>query len=248
MRRFAQFGLALMLVGAFSIVSVVSASAESTPLPQISTALPGETYPIIGEGAVKAENEDDFFSTASFQIPDEETRVKLEVTMLGSSGVGEVELRGVREGSGGERCNTSGDASGVVLVKGEFHLVYTSISPASTLEVGTLLTFNTFKVLCGALISTIEGPLLGRVIPEAGGSADGGDSTSLKLAFHCSNTLTGTQELSSYYNSEGTLITKQLMKANISGLGLENGCKELAPEATGSITSSSLARMFTILY
>jgi hypothetical protein len=242
MRLLKPLGLALV-VSLLGLVTATTASAFT--LPDIATALTGETYPIIGEGSVKVaegSESEDYFETETSKIPDRETRVKLEVSELGSGGVGEVELLGIHEsGKPTETCNTEGDAAGVVLVKGEFHLVVTSLSP---LEIGTLLTFKKFTVNCkGGLKVKVEGPLIGRVKVPLGGGA--GDVASVLLAFHCSGP--GIQELSSYYNDEEKLVTGELLKANF-GAGAENGCKELTREVGGNITSSSLAKMFTILY
>ena len=46
MRRLKVFCLALLSVFAVGVMTAAAASAESTPLPDIYTALPGETYPI----------------------------------------------------------------------------------------------------------------------------------------------------------------------------------------------------------
>ena len=46
MRRLKVLCLALLSVFAVGVMTAAAASAESTPLPLIHTALPGETYPI----------------------------------------------------------------------------------------------------------------------------------------------------------------------------------------------------------
>ena len=247
MKRLAILAFALMAsVG--GAVAPAAASAESTPLPLIRTALSGEQYPLVVQGEARQTAEGDIeLSDSSAALPAEAVSILLFIAESSALGSALIDFAGVHEGT--EKCNTAGDASGVVLVpSGEFHLVYTSLSPSSTLETAALILFPKFIINCGLLESTLESPLMARISPVSGNSANGGDSTGIELTAHCSNVANGIQAISSYYNDSSLELTKQLLKANMAGTGNENACEEIKPTILLTIAEGcSAAEMFTVL-
>ena len=218
--------------------------AESTPLPDITTALAGERYPIVIEGEAKQTVEGDItLASSTAQVPAESVRMAATFTELTALGAATVEFKGVHEkGSEGAKCNTAGDAAGVVLVPdAQFDVVYTGLSPSSVLETAGLVLFSKLLFTCGAIETTVEPALVVR----ARRVTEGGDSTGLEVEAHCSNIANGIQELSAYFNGKLELREKQLLKANIAGTGNANACEEIKPTLLLNVTAGSTAKMFT---
>jgi len=204
---------------ATAALAISAGSAMALELPDIHITL-GEAFPLIAEGSSKGAS---FFETElGTKVTDEEVRVKLEVTALGSGGTGTVDLIGVKLGTA--PCSTEGDKEGTVLISGEFHLVYIKKEP---LEIGVLLSYTPFAAVCGKIKVKMSGSLLGHVNAKLNQ-----EITELGVSFHCKAKAKGKQELSSYFNDAGEEVAKQLLLANF-GLGNENGCKEIAEEVKG---------------
>ena len=250
MLRLKVFGVALVALFVVGVMTAGAAFAESTPLPQIHTALEKENYPLnlLGQKTAESEGQIALENTTS-ELPAGTISVLLALSELGSLGTALVLFTEVHEEAavGGTKCNTTGDAPGVVLVpETQWHLVYTSLSPSSVLETAGLILVPKFTITCGALLTTTEGSNLGKFIETPGNSANGGDSTQIESVTRCSKPA-GTQEVSSYFNDNLEELTKQLLKANISGLGNENSCEEVAGTLLLEVEPGSNASMFTVL-
>jgi hypothetical protein len=212
MRKFKLSGVMLAAVCVLSAFCTASA-ASAFELPDVH-ALSGESGKVITiSGTSKTPS---FFeSEIGEKVTDEEFKYKLELTSLSASGVGTVDLSGVKWKT--SSCTSEGDPTGTVLIKGEFHIVVTNKKP---LELGALLTFTSFFVTCGPLKLKIAGALIGHLTTELNK-----DIGSLGLLFKCSSK--ARQAVSSYFNDEEKLVEKQLLLSNF-GLGFESGCKEAA--------------------
>ena len=253
MRRLKVFGVALMALFAVGVMTATAASAESTPLPLIHTALKGEVYPINLVALVEQEKENDIaLANANSKLPAKDVHILLEAKELTALGQASIDFLGVHEEHAEAKlCNTLGDSEGVVLVPdAEWHLVYTALSPKEILETAALTLFSKFIIFCGAAETTVEGPSLGRVLdkPESGME---NDSTDMEIHQHCSNLETGIQEISSYFNDKLELLEKQLLIANISGTGKANACEEIKKtlllEIEKGTAGGNSALMFTVL-
>jgi hypothetical protein len=245
--RILRWALIAALTAAAAAATATAANAESTPLPDIHTALPTDTYPIKLEGKAKQTVEGDLaFVNAVTKLPFESLSVLYEVKALTSLGQFSMTLTNVHENKKPEaKCNTAGDVTGIVLFTGEFDLVYTSLSPAKALELAALHLFpNPLVILCneGTLTTEVEPPFLGRVSPNP---AANGDDTNFDLAIHC--TSPGVQEISSYFNDNLTELTGVLLKINISGTGSLNACLEVKPTILMTLPTGSTTH-FSILY
>jgi hypothetical protein len=211
--------------------------------PQIQTVLAGEAYPIILDGTSVAKGENSISLESSVaQLPARKLSVLLSVAESSSLGTLNATFSGVHEeGDEAIKCNGVGDseAEGIVLVPGGFQLAETNLT---TLELALIATFGSpLVILCdkGALEIAVTAPALSRVVPAEG------DSTSIQLASRC--TKSGEQELSSYYNEEDTLLTKQLLSVGFGGKKA-SGCEEVEETVLLALAAESKAGMFTVLY
>jgi hypothetical protein len=100
------------------------------------------------------------------------------------------------------KCNTAGDATGVVLMSGEFHVVPIALSP---LQLGVLFLVSSFTVLCESGVEVVvAGNFLGTL------SKIGSEATELTEPFSAIEGTRGKQTISEYYNDGGTKIPARL--------------------------------------
>jgi hypothetical protein len=245
MRRFRLFGLALVSMVVVGVVMVSAAFAESTPLPLIHTALPGETYPIdIGGKVVSNEIQ---IQNTSGELPATLVSILIEAKELTALGPAKITFTGVNEPKNKEKCETEGAGEGTVIVPdAEWHMVYTALSPGHELETAGLILFSHFVIHCGPLETVVTAPSLSRFSEVPGNSANGGDSTEIETATHCS-AKKGFAEISSYFNDKLEELTKQLLTASISGGAEEFSCELIPGTLLLTIEPASLATMFTVL-
>jgi hypothetical protein len=244
MRRTKTLNLALCTMLALCAIPATAAALE---LPDIHTALTGETYPIVlsGEARLKEEGNEKEISlqTEASKLPAKTVAVLLVASELTSLGSATIDFTGSHEaGNPTAACSTEGDAAGVVLIPAaEYHVVPISLSP---LDIGLLILFPKYTVTCtGGLKIKDEAPLLGLVMfptPNAAGDIEG-----ITALTHCS--AAGIAEVSSFLNDKEEKLTGQLLKVNF-GAGAVNGCEEILPPLELKIEKPpSLATMFTIL-
>jgi hypothetical protein len=248
MGRFKVFCLALMSVFVVGVMTASAASAESTPLPDLHTALSGELYPLDLQGEVKTAGKTIELSNVSGDLAANFVSILLHLQELSSLGTALVLFKAVEEPVSGESCKTAGQEAGVVAVPEPiWHIVYTSLSPTHTLETGTLILFPKFEITCGALITTTIAPNMGRLSEIPGNSGNEGDSTMIETATHCSNAANGIQEISSYFEDSLAETTLQLLKASISGTASSNSCEEIPGTPLLTVESTGRATMFSVL-
>ena len=123
-----------------------------------------------------------------------------------------------------QRCNTPGDAAGIVLVEGIVHVVYYSLFP---LLLGPLFLPVAFVIECGALKIKGRGSMLG--------SLSLGESESEQLttiSYEQTGNGSGKPTLSTYYNASG-----EALKAKFE-LNFGSGYKEAAEEHEEAITDT----------
>jgi hypothetical protein len=251
MRRLKVFCLALLSVLTVGVMTASVASAESTPLPLIHTALPGETYPIDlgGKTAIAGQA---LKNSGGGVLEGTETSVLLSALELTALGLAVVVFLNVKESVAPKSlCVNKGgveESGEVTLPNAEYHLVYTALSPSENLELAALVLFTKFVVLCGKSPNTVEipvtGPSMVRVNPTAGTE---GDATDLELASHCQTGTAGAQELPYYYNDALERVATTLL-ISVSGLTATPGCEEIPGTILLTPETGSLATMFTVLW
>jgi hypothetical protein len=244
MKRFRLLGLAFGVVFVVGVMSAASAAAFT--LPDIHTALPNETYPIVLSGEVKATAESEIkLENEVSNLPATLVSILLVAAELTSLGTIQIDFTGVHESKKPlETCNTEGDGVGVALVPfAEYHAVDLGLEP--NLKLGFLILFPTFTVTCkGGLKVKTEAPNLGAIdlVEEA-------DIESVTALTHCKAGSPGIAANSSFVNEAGEQGKETaLLKANF-GTGNTNACEEILKPLPLTIESSfSLAKMFTILF
>jgi hypothetical protein len=248
MRMTKKLCLAVTLTLAVSVVTATAASAESTPLPDIHTALPGESYPLALSGSAatgKGEVEDAGGTLLQYR----EASVSLSLKELTSLGEVGIVFLGMKEVVLETKCRSplpaSEEQGEVVFPNAEWHLVYTALSPTERLELGVLISFTKFAITCNAGLFelTFTGPWLVRLnvpTPEAG---KGGDSTDIELASKCAG---DTPELPYYYNDALERIATTLL-LDEEGMGNKPGCWAL-PTVLLTPKLGSLSTMFSVLF
>ncbi len=131
-------------------------------------------------------------------------------------------------GQGGIECHTTGDAKGVMLVPGEFHLVRTALMPV---KAAMLLLLSKISSTCLGEFGTHEGK--GLVVPIT-------PINKFTAAYELSAKMvkTGVQEVTSYYNEAGTLVGNAFLELS-SGIqfGIEVSPIKLTMETSVEIVA-----------
>jgi hypothetical protein len=229
MRRLKTLGLAVLAVFALAAVAASSASA----LPTI-TALPGETgFNIKATTSAKGINIAELSTV--FSAPITSAEVSLAASFASGASEGTYTATFTNAEFEGQKCNTLGDADGVILVPGTVDLV---TGWPGKVPAGAFLVGGTLLIACGplakpVLVMQITGGALGHLIVT-----NGSEITSFKGAFKCVHVNNGWQELKELTNELGGLI-RAILTANL-GLGNESACEEVKEEVT-----LSLGRMAT---
>lgn len=184
-------------------LAVGAASAFATVnLPDISVTLAGGTYPIhlLGKTSAKTRVAD----AAGAVLEGAGATLLLLAKELSALGTFTSDFTSVEEPKTKDKCHTTGDAEGVMLSSGEYHLVPLEVSGA--LPLGILYLISEFETTCtggidvlfrGNMLSSLEG--IGSESTELCGA-----STTLE------GSETGKPDLSTYFNDGGTKITTKL--------------------------------------
>jgi hypothetical protein len=131
---------------------------------------------------------------------------------------------------GSIKCNSTGDASGVILADGEFRLVPTSLSP---LNVGALLLLSEIEAECpGGDDILIQGNLL------TGVTNIGSEGTELTNLGGVLLGEKGKQQLSEYYNDGGTKVKTKLEAE--AGAGFVAASEQIEKELTLQVLGSKM--------
>jgi hypothetical protein len=142
-----------------------------------------------------------------------------ELTSLGTF---EALFTKVKDPNNGSECNTAGDALGELLLRGTFHIVYTSLSP---LTLGILYLVAPVALTCGTLTIELKGSLLS---PLNGAGTEDTELISVLSALRGNGK--GKPSLTTYYNDEGA-AKKAKLEAEL-GAGFVETALEVAAEVT----------------
>jgi hypothetical protein len=179
-------------------LAITSTTLAAVNLPDISVTLTGGTYPLHLQGTLPKISWR--LGTASGVVW-EGTGVTLLLLTTDLSALGKFtfDFTNMEEPKTGAKCNTAGDASGVVLESGEFHLVPLEVS--ASLPIGILFLVSEFEIKCaGSYEPIFRGDLL------SGLEGIGTETTELtSLATTLEGEL-GKQNVNSYFNDGGTKI------------------------------------------
>jgi hypothetical protein len=214
MRRTKRLAIIFVALAAWAILTATAASG----LPSIEAAPVGS---FVAEGSVKGTTTIE--TELGEKLTAEEAKVRLAITGTPSSlGQATIELAHVTEPKSKTECQTEGAPAGTVVVPGEFHVVWTSLSP---LEVAALLLFTEVVAKCNSekLKVKVRAPVLMHLnVPFKESVLSAG------LSAKC--TSKGKQSVKEYFNDEGK-STKGVLTANF-GLGFETACLSMEKELT----------------
>jgi hypothetical protein len=219
--------LGVALAAAFAFAAMTASSVLA--LPDVSLTLSGSTFPLhlnVTVLTVKTALQNE----TSNALTGEGLLLLLLLTGLSSLGSFETTFLKVTEPSTGNPCNTEGAASGVVSLKGTFHVVYTQLTP---LTLGELFLPEEVKITCGSEKIKVKGSSLSSINAVTVGS-EGTELT--KLGGILSGNGVGTPGLSHYYLDSGALATAELLSNFGSGFvkSSENVAEEVVLTALGS--------------
>jgi hypothetical protein len=229
MKHLKLLGLAFVALCAFA-VAATAASAET--LPDVSIAL-GGSYPIHMQFKDNGKTVSFLENTSGEKI---ESKAGLELLLLITelSSLGTYLVSFLESKSSGKNCNTEGDSTGVILVKGEFHVVL--LAGKTTLGLLFLQPKETIK--CEGLNVKVEGSALGSL------QSTGTESTELTQVGGILKGVSGNKgkpELTKYINDSGTESTA-LLQSNF-GTGLLESAENVQEETTATTLEG---KMFVI--
>ncbi len=208
----------------------IASTASAFTLPDISIAL-GATYPIHVEGSLPKSLTT--LAGASGTVVSGEG-VSLLALINGLSALGPFSVTFLKIVKGATSCNSEGDAAGVVLVKGEFHIV---LGPGGTKKsLYVLFLVSTFVVHCGALEIEIRGSTMGTFAPPGESETEEITAGGGKLEGSL-----GKPKVSEYFNDGGTIV-KAKLEAEAGA-----GFIEASQNAEGEVAVTTLeGKMFTL--
>jgi hypothetical protein len=198
MRRFKLFSVAVAAVFALAGMATSSALASGPTLLFKS----GEG-PTILLKASSATNATELQSEATtLKGTGDSTGITLLQTASGITGTYSSDFKEVEQGT--QKCNTSGDATGVVLTGANtLSGVYWSTA-SGALQAGLVFNVAKFTITCGEASIVIQGSVLGSINKTTTGFVK-----TIKGGLHCSSTK-GQPEKSAYTNSKGEALNTKL--------------------------------------
>jgi hypothetical protein len=190
-----------VLLGALLALGIMATSAlAALSLPDISVTLTGGVYPVHAQGSSKATAKTALETSGGGVLTGEGVTLLLLTTELSALGTFTSDFTKVVQEA--KPCHTLGDAEGVVLLGGEFHLVPISLSP---LNIGILFLVTEFEIECPTGVNVlVRGNVLGSV---EGIGSEGTELTGFSGVLLGEK---GKQKISEYYNDGGTKIKTKL--------------------------------------
>jgi hypothetical protein len=219
-----------VLLGALFALGLMATSAlAALSLPDISVTLTGGVYPVHAQGSSKAAAETALTTTGGGVLNGTGVTLLLLTTELSGLGTFTSDFTNV-ENPEKIKCNSVGDAKGVVLVGGEFHLVPISLSP---LNIGILFLVTEFEVECPAGINVL---IRGNVLATVNNiGSEGTELTGFSGALLGTK---GVQKISEYYNDGGTKIKTSLESE--AGAGFTKSAQNVTEEVPLQVLGSQM--------
>jgi hypothetical protein len=216
-----------VLLGAlFALAMLASSAYAAVNLPDISVTLTGGKYPVHAVGSLAAAATK-LGSASGVSLTGTGVTLLLLTAELSALGTFTTDFTGV-ENKEKVKCSSTGDAAGVVLVSGEFHLVPINLSP---LTLGILFLVSEVEIIC----PKGESPIVrGNVIGSVNGI--GSEGTELTGFGGVLEGAEGKQNISEYYNDGGTKVKAKLEQEAGAGFVAadENVTGELGLSVLGS--------------
>ncbi len=224
MKRLKLLGVMLVAMCAMGLMAT-----SAFALPDVSITLSGSAYPLhlnYTSPTVQTLLEE----AAGGRLKGVGLTLLLLTGELTSLGTFRADFTNVEEVKSLKKCNSTSDATGVVLTEGSFHVVYTNLSP---LLMGVLYLPKEVVILCEGFNLNVRGSVLSSL------NAAGNEATELT---NVSGTLAkgataGSQQITEFYNDAGTKLVAKLesnastsfLKANEQVLNTEPVLTALSP-------------------
>jgi hypothetical protein len=216
--------LFMALFTVFILAAALGATSAFAELPDVHVGA-GLTYPVTSTGTL--ENGGNIVGELETEIGEKLTSTKVtvatELTKLTSLGPLTLKFNSVLEPRTKSECHSDGVGAGEVVFSGEYHVVYTTLSPVTVLNAGFLILFNEDTVLCNkeALRIKVKAPALTRLNVAAGAEVE-----EFRLVALC--TPAAKQEPKEYFNEEAKPVIANFL-SNF-GAGFEKTCIRLSKE------------------
>jgi hypothetical protein len=232
MKRFKLFGVTLAALFMLGVAVATSALA----LPDVSLTLIGSAFPLnLKANQPKAKT--DLSNVIGEKLEGEGVLLRLDLTALGHLGTFELLFTKIKQGT--ESCHSeeggSADPAGEVLMKGSWHVVYTSLLGTPALALGLLLLFTPLTLICGSKSIQLRGDTLMSVTSSSIGS-EASELTAVGDVLEGNGA--GAPNLSTYYNEGGTAV-KAKLEANF-GSGFKGGAWEIHEVVTSTAEGSNM--------
>jgi hypothetical protein len=224
MKRYWAFGLIVGVI-ALGLISVASASATSLPEFTVKTGFTGTGKKTVLE------------STKATKITCEESTSELAPTSLEH---GTLTLNLKKCSSGGFKCNTSGDAEGVMLLPGEWNLAGIGAVDLGVERPFLLLTVKEVTATCPAIESkfTIKGNWLTHMTPSNSAT------TKYELSMKESK---GKEDFVEYENNSGKKLKAELLVSQNGGAFESVGVESVENKLTAEKETVQLNRVIGIV-
>jgi hypothetical protein len=241
MRHLKVLGVALVAMFALSVTALgmtaASASAELA-LPDISLLTGETTFPLYLNFADNGETPTKLETSAGAQLEGKGVSTLLELTALGKLGPFKANFLNVTNPEKGEKCNTTGDAAGEVLITGEWHLVPINTSP---LEHGIAFLLGSLVLItCGTKKIDVKGCALADILV----TENNVDLTEVKGSLASDGK---GKDLKREYLNDLPQFVKCTLESEVVGTGIKREAAEVVNEGKEipfTIETGSSAKMF----
>jgi hypothetical protein len=198
---------------------IVTDVEPSTRLPDISLTLAAGIYPLHLNFADNGRTPTTFFERGDSRLIEGEDGLSLLLLVRESSTAGEFQAAFLDLKFTTKLCTTSGDARGVLLVEGSFHLVYTDLSP---LALGILYLLDPVEIECENELIELRGSMVSSL------NTVGTERSELTTASVQFATTKDKAAIAEYYNDNGTKLRAEL-ESN-AGTGFEEAAVSVGGE------------------
>jgi hypothetical protein len=223
-----RFKLAAVMLGALFALLAMAATASAVTLPDISVTLTGGTYPVTSTGSLSAATK--LASASGVALEGTGVTLLLVTKELSALGTFTSDFTKVIDPNNSKECSTTGDATGVVLIGGEFHLV--PLENAAPSKLGILFLVSEATITCGTLEVVVRGNVIGSV------NGIGSEGTELTGFGGVLEGKEGKQNISEYFNDGGTKVKAKLESE--SGAGFVGADENVAGEVKLAVEGSKM--------
>ncbi len=193
---------AAALIAVLALIGIAMPSTSAFALPDVSITLAGSAYPL-HLNYTSPTVETVFEEASGGHLKTVGLTLLLLTGELTALGTFRADFTNFTFWTSLHKCNSPSDATGVVLMQGSFHVVYTNLSP---LLMGVLYLPKEVEVSCEGFNFNLRGSVITSL------NAEGTDTTELTNVSGAllKGATAGSQQISEYYNDAGTKLVAKL--------------------------------------